>query len=268
MRQLLISLIPLFFIACNQLEKGNKTNSIGYESQDERVISRNSILSLIDLYPYDSMQRAMDLIRNSTNLTSSEYAQNYFAPEILTSLSRPEKYQIPADIPDSPCDGFFSIERDQFRSGTRTFYTSVTRADDNKIKLFGLVKGEFKKNSKAFIIDYCNFIDTTCSDGWLKKKVRLSAGLRIIYFVKDWGLNIGIDGLEKIAAAKELNRSESSLEVLTLGWGQGNAALDTLKNVLQKISVKNYPEACSALLNLLDAYKMAKSLKPEILPIE
>lgn len=274
MKTILVSLVLCLVLGCkSEKKKESKTSTIGFTTttsgKTEKISNIDSLVTWMGLHGYDSAMGGIDLFQTLDQSLLYANAESGLAPKILGAMF-PESnpYDIPVAVSDAACNEFFSIERKQFRSGTKTFYTSVTKNDDNKIKLFGLLKGDFKKNSKAFILDFCNYLDTTCMEGTTRKKVRLAAGLRIVYFVKDWGLNIGVDGLEKIAAAKELNFSESSLEVHTIGWGQDDAALDGLKSALQKISVKNYPEACTALINLLDAYKKATSLKPVVIPIE
>src|SRR5258706_12403878 len=167
-----------------------------------------------------------------------------------------------------PCENSFnSIERAQLRSGGELNWTSVGKKDKNKIKLFGLVQGDFNSDTKAFILDYSNYLDTICGHGEGQKKFRLLSGLRIIFTVREWKLNVGIDGLEKIAAAKELNFSESSLKIKTIGWGQNDAAIDQLVSVLQQVSVKNYADASKALIDLMKIYKTATNIKPEVIPI-
>ena len=277
MKQILI-ILTLFFLGCDDSKKDYPTSEtvqkVDYKTEKmskEYSEKIDSFATIIKRPEYDSTQLTYEIAivnalrSNDLRLT----AEKGLAPDLVDAiLTQSKPYENIASGNEAACDGFYTIERGQFRSGTDTYYTSVTRDDDNKLKLFGLVKGEFKKSSKAFILDFCNYLDTTCIEGGHKKKVKLAAGLRITYFVKDWGLNIAVDGLEKIAAAKELNFSESSLKVSTIGWGQNDDALYTLKTALQKITVKSYPEACSALLNLLTAYKSAKALKPQVIASE
>jgi hypothetical protein len=277
MKKLLIITIGTFLIGCGNDKSTGKSSKMEAQAKmspsksDHYFPDIDSIAAYIKSPAYDSLQITSNALATAglNNYELLINAEKGLATEIVAAtFTHAKPYEFAASISTSSCDAFNTIERNQFRSGTQTYYTTVTRNDDNKLKLFGMVKGEFKKNSKAFILDFCNYLDTTCIDENRRRKVRLAAGLRIVYFVKDWGLSIGMDGLEKIAAAKELNFSESSLEVKTIGWGQNNDAIDSLREALQKISVKNYPEACSALINLLGAYKTARSLKPQVIPLE
>jgi hypothetical protein len=236
MKKILYTPYFILLIACTNNKKADKAKTEDSETTSSASIKREITASdlLDDLYPEAIAYNINELV----------------VPTAVT------------------CDDFNTIERSQLRSGGNLYWTSISKDDKNKIKLFGMVGGDFSKNSKAFILDYSNHIDTTCTEGAKRIKVRLVAGLRIIYLIKDWKLNVGINGLEKIAAAKELNSSESMLWIRTIGWGQNDDAIDGLISILQNVSVKNYPEACKALIDLLDAYKTATSIKPEVIPIQ
>lgn len=274
MRYLIWLFCTIFLFACGRKSKEGKKS----DPSDATFTTTSGGQDEFNNYSnFDSVTNYWAKFSDDTNNIKSNFIdasmimawENSLAPLISKNVfSESIPYNISSTSTLTTCDNFNSIERGQLRSGSKTLYTSISRDDDNKIKLFKLLKTDFKKNSKAFVLDYCNYLDTVCVEGGVKRKVRLIAGLRITYLVKDWNLNIGVDGLEKIAAAKELNFSESTLDVQTIGWGQNDSTIDALKESIQKISVKNYAEACAALLKLFDAYKTSTSIKPDIIPVE
>lgn len=208
---------------------------------------------------------------NSGNLTEYEtIANQFFAPIKLSQMYPSSHYNINDEAVDAvnTCGNFGVIDRTKLNSGGDLYWETVSRNDKNKIKLFKLASGDFDKNTKAFVFDYTNSLDTFCANEGKVIKVRLVAGIRIVYTVKEWNLKVGMDGLEKIAASKELNFSNSSLHVSTIGWGQDSTSILALKSAIQKINVKNYPEACQALLELMSAYGGTSQVRPEVIPIE
>lgn len=250
------AVIIIFFLSACGGGKRPETKNSGYDKGEIKV---------------DESETQMTTVTVDVNpITQENLISQILAPIRLEKSYPASPYNVKAGEIDNitACSNFGVIDRNRLNSGGDLYWETVSRDDKNKIKLFKLASGDFDKNSKAFVFDYTNSLDTFCTNEGRVIKVKLVAGIRIVYTVKDWSLKVGIDGLEKIAASKELNFSQSSLHVSTIGWGQETTSILALKSAIQKISVKNYPEACQALLELMTAYGNTSQVRPEAIPIE
>lgn len=168
------------------------------------------------------------------------------------------------------CGGFTTMARSKLNQGGRLRAQQITKSDKNKIKLLGLGDVGWDSKTRVTVIEYLQWVDSMCrpTGGTTgdTRPVRLGAGFRIFFIMKELKTTANVNGLDKVAAAKELDLGSISLEINEIGWTANPTTMQRYRVALEQIGVKTYDEALRAILGLIEDYSQVNNVRPQELP--